>query len=81
MIGERYVVDTLKEHFMLYVPFIEPNAQPHVANCVAEYLSYANIDKFWWPAFKRRVRTQFSNPTPSNLRELEEAVLEEWEII
>lgn len=69
------------------------NARPHVAHIVRDYLNEVNIDTLPWPArspdlnpiehlwdrLKRCVRAR--EPAPINRRELEVAVLEEWERI
>lgn len=73
--------------------FMQDNARPHVAREVLDYLNNVGLPVIEWPPrspdmnpiehlwdkLKRRVRAHI--PAPANLRELENAVLTEWENI
>lgn len=73
--------------------FMQDNARPHVGIMVLDYLHEVGIRRMDWPPksadmnpiehvwdlLKKRVRQRI--PTPENLQQLEQVVLEEWENI
>lgn len=73
--------------------FMQDNARPHRARSVEEFLNEQNIERIEWPArspdlnpiehiwdqLKKRIRSRIQ--PPSNLSQLRQAALEEWENI
>lgn len=73
--------------------FMHDNARPHTAGIVREYLHQVNVPQIEWPSLSpdmnpiehvwdmlgRRIRSRF--PAPTTIRELEGALVEEWEAI
>lgn len=82
-------VDFIGDDFLL----MHDNARPHTARITQQYLNDVNIPVMEWPALSldanpiehvwdmlgRRIRTRV--PAPLTLNQLQQALLEEWELI